>query len=278
MSRTDRSIRALTRFAAAGMVTVLALGACGGDDDDDDATASPSTTAAPDDGTDAAPAAFCQAYVDAVGAIGAAQDGGPDPAPQLDALREDAPDDVADAVDALVSELGELFTPTTDDTAAEGEDGGPPPIPSDEYFEADEAVGDYVADNCDLPVLEVRAREYEFEMPAEVAAGTTLVRFTNGGGEFHELVAMRINEGEERPLEELLALPEEQAATVATPAGFVFAPPGATAYTVIDFEAGRHAGICFIPVGTTPDALAEGEPEGAPHFTEGMAHEFEVTG
>jgi len=42
--------------------------------------------------------------------------------------------------------------------------------------------------------------------------------------------------------------------------------------------AGEAFALCFIPVGFTMDALESGEePEGAPHFTEGMVHEFEVT-
>jgi hypothetical protein len=46
-------------------------------------------------------------------------------------------------------------------------------------------------------------------------------------------------------------------------------------------EPGRYAMVCFIPVGFTPEVAAEAaasgtEPEGAPHFTEGMIAEFTV--
>ncbi len=39
-------------------------------------------------------------------------------------------------------------------------------------------------------------------------------------------------------------------------------------------KTGNYAALCFIPVGTTSE---ETEGTGPPHFTEGMAAEFEVT-
>ncbi|MGQ0825516.1 MAG: hypothetical protein ACT4OX_10920 [Actinomycetota bacterium] len=45
----------------------------------------------------------------------------------------------------------------------------------------------------------------------------------------------------------------------------------------MNLEPNRHAALCFIPVGFTVEALASGEePDGAPHFTEGMRQQFTV--
>jgi hypothetical protein len=79
-------------------------------------------------------------------------------------------------------------------------------------------------------------------------------------------------------LEELLALPEEEAMTKATEAGAAFAAPGTIGTGTADLsEPGRYGIVCFIPVGATPDVLQSGEePEGPPHFTEGMFAEITV--
>jgi hypothetical protein len=233
------------RFGALGAVVVLALGACGGDDDD---------------AADAA--AFCDAYVEA---NNAASSGEGDPTPAFEAAEAAAPDDIADEVTALIAAAA----------AAEAED-----VPSPEFFDANVAVGEYVDENCDFETIDVTAREYEFEgLPDESRAGTILVKFTNEGAEVHELAMFTVNEGEERSLKELLALPEEEVEAVVTEVnGSAFALPGGTYYTTFDLVAGRTAALCFIPVGFTQDALESGEePDGAPHFTEGMADEFEVT-
>ena len=42
----------------------------------------------------------------------------------------------------------------------------------------------------------------------EVPAGTTVINLTNDGTEFHEMALVKLAEGEERPLEELLAAGE----------------------------------------------------------------------
>lgn len=140
--------------------------------------------------------------------------------------------------------------------------------------------------------LEVTGIDYAFEgVPATVEAGTQLT-FTNASEvEVHELVLFHIQEGEERSIEELLALPEEEAqefaqfrgVAVALPAEDGFYPEG----DVVVSEPGRYALVCFIPVGADPAIVAEamqnesqeGPPDmgdGPPHFTEGMFAEFTV--
>ena len=61
-----------------------------------------------------------------------------------------------------------------------------------------------------------------------------------------------------------------------------FAEPGGTGQDVFDLSAaGDYVVVCFIPVGSTPEAIAEAEAsgvevEGPPHFTQGMFQEFTV--
>ncbi len=247
------------RIGAVGAVAVLALGACGDDDSDDadDGTTTSTRAAATADVTE-----FCEAYVNA---NNAASSGEGDPTPAFNAAEDTAPPDIVDEVTALIAAAA----------ASEEQD-----VPGPEFFEANVAVGEYVEENCDFETIEVTALDYAFEgLPDEISAGTVLVKFVNDGAEVHELAMFTVNEGEERSLEELLALPEEEVETVATEVtGGAFALPGGTFYTTFDLVEGRTAAVCFIPVGATPDALESGEePEGAPHFTEGMAEEFEVT-
>ena len=48
---------------------------------------------------------------------------------------------------------------------------------------------------------------------------------------------------------------------------------------VADLAPGEYIALCFIPVGTSMSHDGEFvEGTGAPHFTEGMQHEFTVAG
>ena len=157
-------------------------------------------------------AAFCDAYVEANNATSSGEG---DPTPAFEAAQAAAPEEISEDVSALIEAAA----------AAEEED-----VPPPEFFDANVAVGEYVEDNCDFETIEVTAREYEFEgLPDEATAGTVLVKFTNDGGEVHESAMFTVNEGEERPLEELLALPEEEVETVVTEVtGSAFALPEGT--------------------------------------------------
>jgi hypothetical protein len=92
------------------------------------------------------------------------------------------------------------------------------------------------------------------------------------------MALVQIDEGEERSLEELLALPEDEVDSLITEKGFVLAPPGAQTYTTADLDPGRYVAICFVPVGATPEALTSGavlnDEDG--HYMHGMVAEFEV--
>jgi hypothetical protein len=143
-------------------------------------------------------------------------------------------------------------------------------------------------------VVEVVAVDYGFEgLPDTVEAGTRL-SLVNEGAEPHELVAMRIPDEEERSVEELLALPQEELFAALggegepEPATVILSAPGATdtpGAVVGDgalVEPGRYAVVCFLPVGSDPGMFdgppPDGPPEGAgaPHAMHGMWAELTV--
>ena len=251
-----------------GLAAVVALSlvaaACG--DDDDDAAATDDTTAdtagAGSDSTEAAAgagdsAAFCQARVDLEAQFGAEQ---PDVAAVTGTLEDFEAAAPADLVENVTGLSGALAT------AAES---GGDPAEDPAFGENLAPIDEYVLAECGFETVEVTAAEYTFDgIPATVPAGTVAFSFTNDGSEAHELIMFKRAEGEERPIEELLALPEDQMFSALTFAGAAQAEPGETTASIPTLEPGRYIGVCFLPTGGV-----EGSP---PHFMEGMTAEFEV--
>ena len=104
----------------------------------------------------------------------------------------------------------------------------PTPVPPDPAFEdAYGALIEYVAANCGFAELDATATEYAFGgVPEEVAAGPTIISLTNIGEQVHEIVIYRINDDVTLTVEELFALPEEEAESMLTEVGGTFAGPG----------------------------------------------------
>jgi len=265
LSRFPRTTRRATRRAAfAGLATVAGL-----------AFAGPAGASAPTD-----PAAYCDAHL----ALEAAMSGG-DPAaagPAIAAATEAAPPEIADALSTAIANA-----PTE----------GPP---SAEFATAYATIVDWVVDHCGFGVVDVLATEYAFGgLPDELPAGPTVVRLTNDGVEVHEIVVFQRLEGATEPLEELLALPDEELGSKIAPVNGTVVMPGESGAFVTSFEPGDYIAICFLPVGNTPEMIEQmmAAPEGtaaadgtapmdsgamdmggAPHFTEGMVQEFTVVG
>jgi plastocyanin len=140
--------------------------------------------------------------------------------------------------------------------------------------------------------VEVTAVDYAFEdLPDTVEAGTVLTLVNESTREVHELVALRLPDGEDRSVGQLLQLPEEELAFLgeSEPAAVLVAPPGEGSIAVVGdgtlLEPGRYAIICAIPVGADPQEFLEaaqtgdGPPQvagGPPHFVEGMWAELIV--
>ena len=146
----------------------------------------------------------------------------------------------------------------------------------------------------EMVMVTVDAVDYAFEdLPDTVSAGTMLSLTKSSEAELHELVAFRLPDEEQRPVEELIALPaaELEALFVGEPATVLIAPPGEAGFPALGdgtlTEPGRYAIMCFIPIGIDPaeylaavEAAGGGPPQiedaGPPHFTAGMWAELAV--
>jgi hypothetical protein len=158
-----------------------------------------------------------------------------------------------------------------------------------------ETTMDHGSAPMDHPMVAIDAIDYRFDnMPTDVEAGTKFSFKNTSTKEFHEMVAIRIPDTEKRSVQELTTLTEAETDAIFgdTMPAFVFvAGPGEDGIPVLGdgtiTEPGRYAVICSIPVGADPAKVAEamqtessGPPDlgdGAPHFTNGMFAELNVT-
>jgi len=140
----------------------------------------------------------------------------------------------------------------------------------------------------------VRAVDYRFEnLPNSVKAGTKLQLSNASPAEVHEMVVVRLPDGERRSPDELINLPESElwAVVAGEPAAVLFRPPGrADQINAVGdgrlTQKGRYLVFCAIPIGADPAAFvqavqnaADGPPQlasGPPHFTQGMYGEITV--
>ena len=138
--------------------------------------------------------------------------------------------------------------------------------------------------------LKVKGVDYAFEgIPKTVAPGT-VVSFTNESKkEVHEIVALRVKDGETRPISALLALPEAERDSAAEFRGVVVAFPGekgtAPQGPLTLSQPGRYLLVCTIPTGADPAVYREKAktatgpievPGGPPHVAKGMVAEVNV--
>ena len=137
----------------------------------------------------------------------------------------------------------------------------------------------------------VTGADYRFDgLPQQVVAGTRFELASGSSAELHEMVAVQLPDGEERPLMELVA--NDLGSLFAVPPTFVLlAPPAGEQITAVGdgtlTEPGRYAIVCMIPTGIDPleylTAAAnsgDGPPQvdggGAPHVMNGMYGEVTV--
>ena len=189
---------------------------------------------------------------------------------------DDAASDTADLTEDAASDTADEAAPTASEEAAPTATEEAPDPPEGE-------AGD---------TLELTAVDYAYDgVPGEVSAGTQLALVGAPDAEPHEAVVFRLAEDETRSAQEILAEGGPDAPPPGEFAGVLIAPPGgapgfAPEGPVVLDQPGRYLLVCFIPVGTTPDAfaaLAEGggtaadlPATGPPHFTKGMAAELTV--
>lgn len=113
----------------------------------------------------------------------------------------------------------------------------------------------------------ITADEYSFDgMPGRLTTGEHRFQLLNTGDEPHEMVIVRLGDGISS-VDEVLALPEDEAMTKVEVVGQAQAEPGRKSEKLtVNLDAGRYALLCFIPTG-------EGGP---PHFEQGMKAAFVV--
>ena len=254
-----------SRFLVVALAAGLAVGAAAcsddsGSDDTETAEAGGATTTTAEAGlaTEA-----CDAYVALAGAVfsvpeddTAGQFIETEVLPQIQILADEAPEELAEPAQTML----DIATESVEDPSR-FED----PAAQEAFLE----YGGAVHTDCGFESVDVSAIDYGFEgLPESVPAGTASFALTNEGDEEHEMVLFRRADGETRPVEELLALPEAEAGEALTFTAATFASPGDTGYVATELEAGSYVTVCFIPVG--------GADDGPPHFTEGMIGEFEV--
>jgi hypothetical protein len=232
-------------------------------------------------GVSADVSAFCDSYIETEALV--SSDPGEDPSAwandvtaALTSLQEEAPDEISGAVGTIRDALVPAIESGDEEQFFDA-------LESDDVAESSQAVDTYLANECGWDVTPVTATEYEFEGDLDgLQAGINGLAFENSGSEFHEMVLFRINDDATETMEELLALPEEEAEAKVTESGAAFGAPGDSDTLFADLDAGRYAIICFLPVGALPEnmeALESGELEDAPpHFTQGMIREFTVEG
>ncbi len=140
--------------------------------------------------------------------------------------------------------------------------------------------------------VEVRAVDFDFEgLPKTIEAGTRLTLTNGAPREMHELVAFRLPDDEDRPVADLLKLPEtDLGPLLGQPTTVLLAAPGADQIPAVGdgtlTEPGRYLVMCSIPTGVDPAeylsaaAASAGQkpdvPGGPPHFTSGMFAELTV--
>lgn len=264
------SIRRGSPFVAAALL--VSLTACGGAP----AAPPPAAAAAPTTAADRTPE-FCSTVVriDTVFSSSPPPDALPPEAlpglfaQQLQALeplfataQDTAPDDVRAAVATVVETTTQALT--SGDTSA---------TQTPEFAAAQAEVDAGALAACGFTETAVTAVNYEYQgLPDTLAAGESAVTLTNEGEDLHEIVLARIDDDVTMPVEEVLALPTEQALASVQLVGIAVAPPGSSDTVFVDAPPGRYVVVCFIPEGTT---LA-GPGTGPPHFTLGMLKEITV--
>lgn len=218
------------------------------------------------DGAAGSSAAGCDEWIEADNQVTALVMGGQGDPESVNTAIDAAIEATGDEISPTIAELKEVAQPSFTDPEAE---------PSPELFELYGEAIEWAAASCNVTTLDVVGVDYGYGgMPLEVDAGYTVVNFENQGKELHEMFVVRYNDDTTETLEELFALPEEEAFTKVTPVNAAFAPPGETDTVSLNLaEPGRYVALCAIPVGT----VGETEGDGPPHFVEGMFQEFTVS-
>jgi hypothetical protein len=128
-------------------------------------------------------------------------------------------------------------------------------------------------------------------IPDVITAGTEITVRNDSESELHEIVAVRLPDGDARPIAEIVDTDLDQLLSAGPPALVILAEPGSDADIVpvgdgALHEPGRYLLICAIPTGVDSaiylKATAESNGQkpdvdgGPPHFVHGMYADIEV--
>lgn len=152
------------------------------------------------------------------------------------------------------------------------------------------ACGD---DTATASTLDVEMADFHYGgLPDTVTAGTEITVHNDSEHELHELVAVRLPDGDDRAVSEIVESDLGELFAAGPPSLVVLAEPGSADNVVAVgdgtlTEPGRYLLICTIPTGVDPGtylhaaAASNGEPPqvdgGPPHFVHGMYAELTVT-
>lgn len=133
-----------------------------------------------------------------------------------------------------------------------------------------DGVDGYMLGACGFPETRVVAVDHGYQgLPDALPGEAIALTLVNEGAEQHMIGMLRVNDGVDLSVEELIALPEE-AMTMATFVGAAFAVPGDSDTVFLDLPPGRYGAVCFLPEGS----IGETDGTGPAHFTLGMAGEL----
>jgi hypothetical protein len=116
-------------------------------------------------------------------------------------------------------------------------------------------------------VVTVTTRDFNFEAPAEIAAGPTTFRLVNAGQALHHVQLARLDEG--KTLQDVFAALQaggRPPAWIHWVGGPNAPDPGAEANATLVLEPGNYVLLCFVDV-----------PDHVPHVMKGMARPLRVT-
>ncbi len=152
------------------------------------------------------------------------------------------------------------------------------------------ACGDEPDANATDGVLDVTLTDFSFgELPDEVAAGTRVQIENASDTELHELVAVRLADGDNRPVDEIVTAGLEEVLSAGPPSAVLLAAPDGEQIDAVGdgvlAEPGRYLLLCAIPTGADVQeylgaaATSDGPPQvdgGPPHFVNGMVDDLVV--
>ena len=116
-------------------------------------------------------------------------------------------------------------------------------------------------------VVTVHARDFAFDLPAQIPAGFTTFKFANDGPNLHHLLIARIDSGKTyADAQAALAKPGMPPMWLVPVGGPNATDPQTTSNATVDLAPGEYALFCMVDV-----------PGGVPHVAKGMIKQLTVT-